>query len=265
MTSSFDRRPIFVTGAASGIGKSIVMRLLAAGFVVGLSDRNLDLCRALRDQIDPEGLATDVHGVDVRDRGAIVDALDHLETRFGPLYGAVAAAGVSLPARAEDMDELEWSTVIDINLTGAFNTAQLAGQRLLRHYRGSIVIIGSIGGQAGRAAYCASKAGVAGLTKVLAIEWGSRNVRVNTIAPSVIDTPLVTEGLSADFVRDVVEDRIPMGRIGWPGEVADVCAFLLGDQSSYVNGVVLPVCGGLMAGFLTHQQGKKAADIQAHE
>src|SRR5215813_13752753 len=82
MTSSFDRRPIFVTGAASGIGKSIVMRLLAAGFVVGLSDRNLDLCRALRDQIDPEGLATDVHGVDVRDRGAIMDALDHLETQI---------------------------------------------------------------------------------------------------------------------------------------------------------------------------------------
>jgi NAD(P)-dependent dehydrogenase (short-subunit alcohol dehydrogenase family) len=259
MTSSFDKRPIFVTGAASGIGKSIVMRLLAAGFVVGLSDRDLDLCRALRDQIDPEGLATEVYGVDVRDRGAIMEALDRLETRFGPLYGAVAGAGVSLPARAEDMEELEWSTVIDINLTGAFNTAQLAGRRLLRHHRGSIVIIGSIssiGGQPGRAAYCASKAGVAGLAKVLAIEWGSRNVRVNTIAPAVIDTPLVRKGLPADFVRDVVEDRIPMGRIGRPDEVADVCAFLLGDQSTYVNGVVLPVCGGLMAGFLTHQQGK---------
>jgi NAD(P)-dependent dehydrogenase (short-subunit alcohol dehydrogenase family) len=143
-----------------------------------------------------------------------------------------------------------------------FLSCQAVGRRLLAAGGGAIVNVASVnslGGFAGRANYCSSKYGVAGLTSVLAIEWGRRNIRVNAVAPNGVDTPLVRRGIPPGFVSDVLENRTPLGRMARPEEISAVVLFLLSDAASYVTGAVVPVDGGLTAGFYTNRQGADLA------
>jgi 3-oxoacyl-[acyl-carrier protein] reductase len=160
------------------------------------------------------------------------------------------------------MDDATFESVLGVNLTGVFFTCRAVGRVLLEQGRGAIVTIASItakGGQPGRANYAASKWGLVGLTKTLAVEWGHRGVRVNAVAPNGVDTPMIRDGIPEDFLADVMLDRTPLGRLAKPEEIAAAVAFLLSDEAAYVNGAVLEVDGGLTAGFMTHRHGADLA------
>lgn len=248
----------FITGGARGIGLATAEVLLAAGAKVAMADIQAELAVSEAKRLDPTGKRTLGLGLDVCDPDATEKAMDEAERVLGPLSGLVAAAGITGSAKAEEMPLKTWQRVIDVNLTGVFLSCQSAARRLLPRGKGAIVTISSLtgmGGQAGRANYAASKWGVIGLTKTMAIEWARRGVRVNCIAPNVIETPLVMQGVPHDFINGVIVDRTPMARIGQPREIATATLFLLSDAASYVNGVVLPVDGGAHTGLFTHQHG----------
>jgi NAD(P)-dependent dehydrogenase (short-subunit alcohol dehydrogenase family) len=258
----FSGKTVLVTGAASGIGRATVEALVTAGAAVGIADIQGDEVDAFAETIRGQGGVAIGLTLDVRDAAATERAVEALEDKLGPLFGLVTAAGLSRPAPAESMSEASWDLVMDTNLKGMFLSCQSAGRRMLAHGAGAIVNIGSVnslGGFAGRSNYCSSKFGVAGLTDVLAIEWGRRGVRVNAVAPNGVDTPLVRQGIPPSFVTEVLDDRTPMGRMAFPEEIASTVLFLLSDAASYVTGSMLRVDGGLCSGFYTHRQGADLA------
>jgi NAD(P)-dependent dehydrogenase (short-subunit alcohol dehydrogenase family) len=219
-----------------------------------IGDRAEEVAGALR----KEGAQTLALTLDVRDAAACNKAVERIEAALGPIDGMVASAGVSTPSRAEDMSDEVWLRCMDVNLTGMFRSVQPVGRSMLKRKRGSIVTISSIdglGGHAGRSHYSASKHGVIGLTRALAIEWGSRGVRVNSIAPGVVDTPLVRQNLPADHVQHAMVDRVPLGRLATAEEQAGPTLFLLSDAAAFVNGAVLPVDGGTSSGSFTRWNG----------
>lgn len=252
-------RVVLVTGGASGIGRACVEALTAAGAAVAVADVDGAGAETVAAAARAAGGRAHALGFDVRDYDATERAVSEAERELGPIDGLIAAAGIARAMPAARMRPEHWESIIGVNLTGLFYTVQVVGSRMVERGNGSIVTFGStssIGGQAGRAAYCASKAGVVGLTRDLAIEWGSYGVRINAIGPSVTDTPMVRNGIPEKFLADVMEDRTPLGRLGKPEEMANVCLFLLSDLSSYITGSLIMVDGGVSAGFFTHRNGR---------
>ncbi|SFJ92391.1 3-oxoacyl-[acyl-carrier protein] reductase [Bosea sp. OK403] len=252
-------RIVMITGGASGIGRQCALALAREGAAVAIADSNAEGAAAVAREVEAMGQQAASIGFDVRDASATDVAVGEIEKRLGPLDGLITAAGISRPSPATELASESWEAVIGVNLSGTFYSCQAVGRRMVARGRGAIVTIGSIsslGGQSGRAHYCASKAGVVGLTRDLAIEWGSYGVRVNSIGPSATDTPMIRAGIPENFVSGVMEDRTPLGRLAQPEEIANVCLFLLSDLSSYVNGSLLMADGGVTAGFLTHRHGR---------
>jgi len=256
---------VLVTGGAQGIGLAVATALARERARIAVVDVNGDGANEVARTLGAGDVAARAYALDVRDAAATRRVVETVEQELGPIAGVVAAAGVARAAPAETMDEETWNLVLDVNLKGTFLTVQAAAAPMLRRRNGAIVMISSItgfGGQAGRANYAASKWGVIGLTKTLAIEWGHRGVRVNAVAPNAVDTEMIRRGVPESFVAGVIEDRTPVGRIAQPDEVADAILFLLSDAARYVNGAVLPVDGGLTAGFLTRAHGTDFASTR---
>jgi len=254
----FDGRVFLVTGAARGIGAAVVHRLASEGAAIAAADLNSEGLDDLRKEMGGQGTPILTRTLDTRRSDDVDRFVADIESRLGPLWGAVPCAGVARARPAESMQDDDWATVIDVNLTGVFYTCRAAGRAMLAHGRGTIVTVASVtalGGQPGRANYAASKWGLVGLTKTLATEWGRRGIRVNAVAPNGVDTPMIRDGIPAPFLEDVMLDRTPLGRLAQPSEIAAAIAFLLSDDAAYINGAVLEVDGGLTAGFLTHRHG----------
>ena len=251
-------RVVMVTGAGSGIGRATALAAAAQGASVVVADMAADSANAVAAEIQQAGGRAKACVFDVRDPEATTFAVTEARDAFGPISGLVCSAGTSRAAPAEELPLEQWDLVVDSNLKGSFISAQAVGRGMIAAGSGSIVLISSLngrGGHPGRAHYCASKAAVEGLTRDLACEWGRHGVRVNAVAPNVTDTPLVRANLPPAFIADVIVDRTPLGRIARPEEIADACLFLLSAASSYVTGVVLPVDGGISAGYLNHRSG----------
>ncbi len=258
MLSDLNGRIVMITGGGSGMGRATALRAAAFGAIVAIVDVNEDSARSVAAEVTAAGGRAAASAVDVRDVAAVRACVAGIESELGPIDGAVLCAGVSKPERAEDVTEDLWDDVIDVNLKGAFFCSQALANGMIERRRGSIVIIAStdaFSGQAGRAHYCASKYGVLGVVQTLAIEWGRHGVRVNAVAPGVVDTPMMRRNLPVDLVQDVLLDRTPLPRLPTAEDQANASLFLVSDLAACITGAILPVDGGLSAGYLTRWKG----------
>jgi NAD(P)-dependent dehydrogenase (short-subunit alcohol dehydrogenase family) len=249
---------ILVTGAASGIGRAVAIHAANSGARVALADVSAEGCNRVAEEIRSLGGQAFSAPFNVRDTAAVEKQVAAIEEEFGPIFGLVAAAGISSPVPAELLNDNGWETVIDINLTGVFRCIRSVGKRMIQRRAGSIVTISSVdgfGGHSARSHYVATKFGVIGLTKSLAVEWGRHGIRTNAVAPGAVDTDLLRRNIPPTHVEGVMIDRVPLGRLSRAEEQAAACIFLLSDMAGYVNGAVLTVDGGLTAGFFTARHG----------
>ncbi|HLV79376.1 MAG TPA: 3-oxoacyl-[acyl-carrier-protein] reductase [Chthonomonadaceae bacterium] len=236
-----------VTGAGRGIGRAIARTLAQEGAKVVINySRSAEAAEQAAAQICAQGGEAIAVPADVAD-AAQVDALfAAAQERFGRLDLLVNNAGITRDKLLLRMSEEDWDAVVDTNLKGAFLCARAAAPLFLKQKSGVIVnvgsVIGTVGG-AGQANYSASKAGLFGLTKSLAKELGSRNVRVNAVAPGFIETEM-TQVLKPDY-REAILRQIPLGRFGAVEDVARVVAFLCSEDAAYIQGQVISIDGGL--------------------
>jgi NAD(P)-dependent dehydrogenase (short-subunit alcohol dehydrogenase family) len=253
-----DGKVVIVTGGASGIGLATARSLVKDGAKVMILDMKEDGVAAALDELRIPGADIQGAALDIRDEAALQSALVETERSLGTPFGLVACAGTSTASPAEVQGVEEWERVLSVNATGTFRCCRIFGARMLQAGEGAIVVIGSVSGlgaQAGRVAYATSKFAVNGLVKSLALEWGQRNVRVNCIAPTLVDTPMLRANLPPSFVSSIV-DRTPMARIAASDDIALTAMALLSDATAFVNGAILPVDGGLTAGYMTRNNGR---------
>jgi NAD(P)-dependent dehydrogenase (short-subunit alcohol dehydrogenase family) len=240
---------ILVTGAAGGIGYEISSYLASLGAHIVLADLNAASAAARAAILSPTGdcaaIACDITNPDQCEQAAAFAV-----EQFGRLDGMVNCAGISKPHDSVSLPPADWARMVDIQLNGAFYIAQ-ACARCMWDSGGALVFITSTNAEAAfprRAAYCSAKAGVAMLTKVLAIEWAERGIRVNAIGPAYVATEMTQRNIAAGNVNEAqIKARIPLGRLAQPADVASAAAFLLGDGASFVTGHSLYVDGGWLA------------------
>ena len=244
-----DRRAI-VTGAGKGIGRAISLELARAGADIFGVSRTADELESLGDEVAGLGRRFASWTADLSAPGAPEELASRAEAALGAVDVLVNNAGLALNAPADQVSEEDWDTTLAVNLKAAFFCAQAVGRRMLARGRGRIVNVTSQAGVVAlpdHAAYCASKAGLGMITKVLAVEWGPRGLAVNAVAPTVILTPL-GERVWGDPARGgPMLARIPLGRFGQPVEVASVVAFLASDLAAMINGETILVDGGYTA------------------
>jgi len=239
-----------VIGGTSGIGLAIARGMAEAGADVIPTSRRLDQVEAAAKEIEERGRRTLRVPSDVSERTSLQNVLDEAIKTFGKVDIMVNSAGRTKRTPTLDVSEEEWDAIIDTNLTGTLRAAQVFGRHMLEREYGSIINIASLSSFVALyevAAYCASKAGVASLTKSLAIEWSQRGVRVNAIAPGVFRTPLNEKLLDETERGKEFLMRTPMRRFGKVEELAGAAIFLASDAASFVNGEVLTVDGGFLA------------------
>jgi NAD(P)-dependent dehydrogenase (short-subunit alcohol dehydrogenase family) len=239
-----------VIGGTSGIGLAIAKGMAEAGADVVPTSRRADQVEAAAKEIEARGKRSIQIASDVSNRASLQNVLDETVKAFGKVDIMVNSAGRTKRAPTLDFTDEDWDSIIDTNLTGTLRAAQVFGRHMLERQYGSIINIASLSTFVALyevAAYSASKAAVASLTKSLAIEWGPRGVRVNAIAPGVFRTPLNEKLLDETERGKEFLLRTPMKRFGNVEELAGAAIFLASDAASFVNGEVLAVDGGFLA------------------
>ncbi len=251
-----------VTGAGQGIGRAVALALAEEGATVAVNGRTREkLDRVVAEIAAAGGKALAVPARVERADEAAAMAAKTIE-EFGRIDFLVNNAGVSRPGAFVDLSEEDWDANIDINLKGTFLCSQAVARQMIGRKAGAIVnlcSIASFGGQEGRAGYCASKAGLLGLTRVMAVELARHRIRVNAVAPGLIGTEMISRNVPESFLNEIVLDRKPMGRMGEPREVAEAILFLLSEGASYLTGAILPVDGGLLSGYFHSNRNVQAS------
>tara|TARA_B100000700_G_scaffold56954_1_gene61511 strand:+ start:6398 stop:7132 length:735 start_codon:yes stop_codon:yes gene_type:complete len=239
---NFKNKKILVTGATGGIGREIVKKLISLeGSVVatGTNTERLDLLKKDFPNVN-------VVKFDISDHSKIEEFIDNTTTQLTGLDILINNAGVNMDNLSLRMKDEEWNKVIDINLTSTFLLSKYAIKKMLKNKYGRIVNISSVVGHTGnlgQANYAASKAGIIGMTKSLAIEYAKKNITLNCVSPGFIQSKM-TDNIT-ESVKTVLTSRIPMSRLGNAEDVANSVAFLSSDQASYITGETIHVNGGM--------------------
>ena len=242
----FGGKTALVTGGSRGIGRATALRLAQLGAAVAINyAKDADAAEAVVERIKSAGgQALDLQA-DISQADQAASLVEQAVARLGGLDVLVNNAGITRDGLILRMSHQDWLDVLAINLSGAFNCTQAAAKVMIKQKQGAIVNVSSIVGiigNAGQANYAASKAGLIGLTKSAARELAPRNIRVNAVAPGFIITEM-TESLNPEL-KEAIAGRIPLGRFGTAGEVAEAIAWLASDAAAYVTGQTLHVNGG---------------------
>lgn len=237
-----DGKKAFVTGGARGIGKCVATAFAEAGADVLIADIDIEEAEKTAAQIAKNtGADTIAVKTDVTSEDDVNEMVRIMLDTYGRIDIAFCNAGIALNVPAEEMTLAQWKKIIDVNLTGVFLTAQAAGKVMLKQGGGSIINTASMSGHIvnvpqPQCGYNASKAGVIQLTKSLAVEWATRNVRVNCISPGYIGTELTMNNVQLKPLIEQWNELAPMHRMGKPEELQAVCVYLAGDASSFTTG-----------------------------
>ena len=251
---SLEGKVALVTGSARGIGAALAEGLAQAGASVAVSDLpdRLELARETQSRVEAEGVESRTYELDVLDVGSIPTVIDRIVEDFGRLDILVNNAGIRIRKPALEVTEADWDATVDTNLKGLFFCAQAAVKPMISQGSGRIVNIASqlsTVAMADRAPYCASKAGVAGLTKVLAVEWVKYGVTVNAIGPGPTETPgmLAADPRTPEEVQLDLEQHMPLGRRMQPQELVGAAIYLASPSAAATTGHLLLVDGGWTA------------------
>ncbi len=243
-------RVAVVTGGASGIGLGVSRQFVADGYRVAILDLNGTAAEAAAAELKGKGEAALPVEVDVADRSSVDAAFAKVRAELGPVEILVTSAGVESFDALLDITPEKWDRIVAVNLTGTFSCVQACVADMIAAGWGRIVTISSSSAQSGApnmAHYVASKGGVIALTKALAVDLSRQGITVNTIPPSLVDTPMARQAEAAgDFPGvDVVGPMVPLGRAGTPADIAAACSFLCAESGSYITGQVIGVNGGM--------------------
>ncbi|MDR2864444.1 MAG: 3-oxoacyl-ACP reductase FabG [Spirochaetaceae bacterium] len=238
-------KKVLVTGAGRGIGRAIALLASRAGYgILAHYNKSEDAARTLEAEIHSGGGDIELIQFNIADRAECTQKLDRLTEDHGALWGVVCNAGINADNTFPALSDEDWDSVLHTNLDGFFNVLHPLVMPMARKKRGRIITIASVSGiigNRGQVNYSASKAGIIGASKALAVELASRSITVNCIAPGIIETDM-----SASAPLEHILPSIPMGRIGQPEEVAALAVFLLSDQASYITRQVISVNGGIV-------------------
>ncbi len=243
-----NRKVAFVTGSTRGIGREIALTLANDGYCIAVNGRKeTEEAVRLLSQLNRMGVSCVFCPGDVADYNSVVQMREHICRELGEVTALVNNAGFSQQKLFGDISPDEWHRMLQVHLTGAYNTCHVFLPDMLRRHSGNIVNVSSMWGQTGGSCevhYSAAKAGLIGLTKALAKEIGPSGIRVNCVAPGVIDTDMM-QSFDEETRRSLVEET-PLMRLGTVRDVADVVAFLLSDRAAFITGQVIAPNGGIV-------------------
>lgn len=235
-----------ITGGADGLGRAAAMKFSAEGAIVVIWDMNEEKGRQTVAEIEAEGGKAFFARVNTASYAEVEAATKDAADKFGQIDILINNAGITRDASIKKMTPEMWQQVIDVNLTGVFNCAKCISAGMVEKGYGRIINTSSVValyGNFGQSNYVATKAGVIGLTKTLARELGRKGVTVNAVAPGFIATEMVKK--MPENVLKAMEEKVPLGRLGKPEEIASVYLFLSSDEASYINGATISVDGGI--------------------